>query len=216
MGSFHFRVIQTRGHSPGHITLHDPTRQVVICGDVALGWGAPRDRARPSTSPYYYNPDLYTQGIETVLALEGALYCTGHFGSLDQAGMQALGDQSLDFVRSLAQWTLDALDAAEPRSLGMIARTVLASLPGYEIGFHLHASAQAHLSKFCREGAGARGHGRRTEALSAGGVRCTRRYGSSSSGEIAILTFNRPDKLNAINRTVYEEMGDYLHSLERG
>ena len=34
-------------------------------------------------------------------------------------------------------------------------------------------------------------------------------------GEIAILTFNRPDKLNAINRTVYEEMGDYLHSLER-
>ena len=29
-------------------------------------------------------------------------------------------------------------------------------------------------------------------------------------GEIAILTFNRPDKLNAINQTVYEEMGDYL------
>src|SRR5664279_5172402 len=35
-------------------------------------------------------------------------------------------------------------------------------------------------------------------------------------GEIAILTFNRPDKLNAINRTVYEEVGDYLHVLERG
>ena len=106
----------------------------------------------PSTSPYYYNPDLYTQEIETVLALKGARYCTGHFGSLDQAGMQALGDQSLDFARTLAQWTLDALDPSEPRSLGMIARTVFASLPGYEIGFHLHASAQAHLSKFCREG----------------------------------------------------------------
>ncbi len=35
-------------------------------------------------------------------------------------------------------------------------------------------------------------------------------------GEIAILYFNRPDKLNAINRSVYEEFGAYLRSLERG
>jgi hypothetical protein len=34
----------------------------------------------------------------------------------------------------------------------MIAQKVFASLPGYEIGFHLHASVQAHLSKFCHEG----------------------------------------------------------------
>src|SRR4051794_23311045 len=40
VGSFHFRVIQTCGHSPGHITLHDAARKVAICGDVALGWGA--------------------------------------------------------------------------------------------------------------------------------------------------------------------------------
>src|SRR5574338_519771 len=35
-------------------------------------------------------------------------------------------------------------------------------------------------------------------------------------GEIAILTFNRPDKLNAINRTVYEELGDFLGALASG
>ena len=35
-------------------------------------------------------------------------------------------------------------------------------------------------------------------------------------GEIAILYFNRPDKLNAINRTVYEEFSDYLRSVEHG
>src|SRR5215207_1610329 len=39
-GNFCFRVIHTQGHSPGHITLHDAARRVVICGDVALGWGA--------------------------------------------------------------------------------------------------------------------------------------------------------------------------------
>ena len=38
---------------------------------------------------------------------------------------------------------------------------------------------------------------------------------SEQRGEIAILTFNRPDKLNAINRTVYDEVGDYLQSIER-
>ncbi len=151
LGSFHFHVVQTRGHSPGHITLHDAARRVVICGDVALGSGAPVFGIA-NTSPYYYDADLYARGIETVLALDGALYCTGHFGSLDRAGMRALGEQSLGFVRSSARWSQDALDTSEPRSLGAIARTVLASLPGYDIGFHLYASVQAHLTKFCREG----------------------------------------------------------------
>ncbi len=152
LGGFHFRVIQVRGHSPGHVLLHDAARKVVIAGDVALGWGALAPGA-PKINPYYYNPDLYAAGIETALALEGALYCNGHSGALDNAGMRALGAHSLDFVRSLAQWSLDALDEHEPRSLGTVARTVLASLPGYESGFHLHASVQAHLSKHCREGA---------------------------------------------------------------
>jgi glyoxylase-like metal-dependent hydrolase (beta-lactamase superfamily II) len=151
LGSFCFRVIHTQGHSPGHIMLHDAARRVVICGDVALGWGALAPGA-PKINPYYYNPDLYAHGIETALTLDGALYCTGHSGSLDQAKMQILGELSLEFVQSIAQWSLDALDAAEPRSLGTVARTVLASLPGYEIGFHLHASVQAHLSKHCLEG----------------------------------------------------------------
>jgi len=150
-GSFCFRVVHTRGHSPGHIMLHDAARRVVICGDVALGWGALAPGA-PRINPYYYDADLYTQGIERALALDGALYCTGHAGALDQAGMRALGEKSLEFVRSLGQWSLDALDPAEPRSLGTVAQTVLELLPGYEIGFHLHASVQAHLSKHCREG----------------------------------------------------------------
>ena len=34
-------------------------------------------------------------------------------------------------------------------------------------------------------------------------------------GQIAILYFNRPDKLNAINGTVYHELGDYLRTVEK-
>jgi hypothetical protein len=40
-----------------------------------------------------------------------------------------------------------------PRSLGTVASMVRTSLPGYEIGFHLYASTQAHLTAHCREGA---------------------------------------------------------------
>jgi glyoxylase-like metal-dependent hydrolase (beta-lactamase superfamily II) len=149
--SFHFRVLHTQGHSPGHITLHDPARRVVICGDTALGWGALAPGA-PKINPYYYNPELYARGIQTVMGLDASLYCTGHFGALDQAGMQSLCQRSLEFVNSLAQWSLDALDPVEPRSLGTVAQLVLESLPGYEIGFHLHASTQAHLSIHCRDG----------------------------------------------------------------
>jgi hypothetical protein len=86
------------------------------------------------------------------VGLDGALYCTGHAGALDQIGMQSLCQQSLEFVDSLAQWSLDALDTVEPRSLGSVAQMVLESLPGYEIGFHLHASTQAHLTIHCRDG----------------------------------------------------------------
>ena len=151
LGSFEFRIIRTRGHSPGHISLYDAARRVVICGDVALGWGALAPGA-PKINPYFYDPDLYLDGIETVLALDASLFCTGHSGSLDAKGLQRLGASSRDFVRSLGEWTLAALDAHEPRPLGTIARTVLTSLDGYEIGFHLHASVQAHLTRFCRHG----------------------------------------------------------------
>ena len=33
---------------------------------------------------------------------------------------------------------------------------------------------------------------------------------------IAVLYFNRPDKLNALNRQVYVELGRYLESIESG
>jgi glyoxylase-like metal-dependent hydrolase (beta-lactamase superfamily II) len=149
--SFRFTLIHTRGHSPGHLTLHDAARGVAICGDVALGWGALAPGA-PKINPYYYDADLYAQGIETVAGLEADLYCTGHAGSLDRQGFGRLASLSLDLVRSLSDWTFAALQPSEPRSLGQVARAVLPHLPGYEIGFHLHASVQAHLTKFCREG----------------------------------------------------------------
>lgn len=151
-GSYRFRLVHTPGHSPGHISLHDAENGVVICGDVALGWGALAPGA-PKINPYYYDVDLYARGIDRILALDGSLYCTGHSASLDAAGMRSLCQHSLAFASSMASWTEGAIDRQEPRSLRTIAQSVLAHLPGYESGFHLHASVQAHLTKLCRTGA---------------------------------------------------------------
>lgn len=150
-GTYRFRLVHTPGHSPGHISLHDADEGVVICGDVALGWGALAPGA-PKINPYYYDVDLYAQGIDRILNLGGSLYCTGHSASLDAGGMRTLCQHSLAFVRSMGSWTDAALDPIDPRSLRQVAQSVVANLPGYESGFHLHASVQAHLTKLCRDG----------------------------------------------------------------
>ena len=66
--------------------------------------------------------------------------------------MQQLSEKSLDLVRSTARWSYEALDADEPRSLATIGAKVRESLEGYDIGFHLYASTQAHLTKHCADG----------------------------------------------------------------
>jgi glyoxylase-like metal-dependent hydrolase (beta-lactamase superfamily II) len=99
-GTFNFEVVHTQGHSPGHVMLHDRQRKEVICGDLALGWGAlVPDQAL--ISPYYYSPDLYLAGIEKALSLRGDSYCTSHFGVLSSSGMEDLAARSVNLVHSL-------------------------------------------------------------------------------------------------------------------
>ena len=118
---------------------------------MALGWGALAPGA-PKINPYYYDVDQYVNGLEAIGLLEADLFCTGHSGALDRAEMAELIAHSKNFVETLANWTMDAVNTKAPQGLGSIARQVLNQLDGYEIGFHLHASVQAHLTKFCREG----------------------------------------------------------------
>jgi glyoxylase-like metal-dependent hydrolase (beta-lactamase superfamily II) len=150
LGTFQFRIVHTSGHSPGHIMLLDANRHLVICGDCALGWGAITPGA-PLISPYYYDVDAYTHGIETARSLAGEICCTGHARVLDSSSMANLCQRSLDLVHSCDQWSLEALDSLEPRSLKTITATVGTHLPDYEIGFHLTASTQAHLQRHCRD-----------------------------------------------------------------
>lgn len=150
LGSYEFTLMHTTGHSPGHVMLFDPDKKVAICGDVALGWGPTVPEGVPHQPSYYYDPDLYLEGAEKARALSAELYCTGHFGVLDKQEMNKLVDDSRDFVRSFEEWSLAALDTREPRSLHAVATEVARHIPGYDFGFHIHASVQASLFKHAK------------------------------------------------------------------
>jgi glyoxylase-like metal-dependent hydrolase (beta-lactamase superfamily II) len=127
-GVFTFTVVHTAGHSPGHITMYDRQRGVVICGDVALGWGAVVPD-QPLISPYYYSPDLYLAGIEKIMSPKGEFYCNGHAGVLSSGVMEDQAERSIELVRSLEKWSLAAVDGTEPRSLSTIAHRVVKHTP---------------------------------------------------------------------------------------
>src|SRR5262249_43749696 len=129
--------------------LHEQRYGIVICGDVALGLGVTTP-AGQRVPPYYYDPAAYLAGIETTVNLRGQLYCTGHNGALTHQEMLALADESRRMVELLDRHSLAALSRTEPHSLADVVRYVSSQLPEYEVGFHLHASVQAHLLQQCR------------------------------------------------------------------
>ncbi len=75
-GSFTFRVLWTPGHSPGHISLYEPQRKVLISGDYILPTITPNIGLHPQSSA---NPlDDYLNSLNTTKELEVSLILPGH------------------------------------------------------------------------------------------------------------------------------------------
>jgi hydroxyacylglutathione hydrolase len=75
-----FTVLDTPGHSPGHVSYWRESDRVLVCGDVMWGYnpflfsGAIREPF-PVVSP---DPDLNRQSARRLAALEPSLVCFGH------------------------------------------------------------------------------------------------------------------------------------------
>lgn len=151
VGNRSFQVHRSSGHSPGHISLFEEATGIAITGDAALGWGPPTAEGTPDAPSVYYDADAYLAGAQMAVDLGAGLYCTGHFGAVDAAGMRDIVERSRDFVASFDAWTLQALRGG-PATLHDVALSVSAQIPSYEFGFHIHASAQANLERHLRAG----------------------------------------------------------------
>ena len=74
-GDFHWKVILTPGHTPGHICLYEPTRQIFIAGDLLLF------DITPNISCWNELDDAlesYLTSLKNVSALEVKTILTGH------------------------------------------------------------------------------------------------------------------------------------------
>lgn len=125
-----WQVVETPGHAPSHVVLHQPDRRLLISGDHILG--------RPSLFfDFGYTPDPvgeYLTSLERVRALDVDLILAGHGRpARDLAGHI---DAHLDLVDAALDRIRAAL-AAEPRTTYDLAGPAigLRSVPDLAIGW---------------------------------------------------------------------------------
>jgi glyoxylase-like metal-dependent hydrolase (beta-lactamase superfamily II) len=75
-GSFSFHVLWTPGHAPGHISLYEPQRKVLISGDYILPAITPNIGLHPQNSGNPLND--YLNSLNTIKQLEVDLILPGH------------------------------------------------------------------------------------------------------------------------------------------
>lgn len=125
-----WQVVETPGHAPSHVVLHQPERRLLISGDHILG--------RPSLFfDFGYTPDPvgeYLTGLERVRALDVDLILAGHGRpARDLAGHI---DAHLDLVDDALDRIRAAL-AGEPRTVYDLAGPAIGldSVPDLAIGW---------------------------------------------------------------------------------
>jgi hydroxyacylglutathione hydrolase len=75
-----FKVLDTPGHSPGHVSYWRESDGVLLCGDVMWGYN-PFTFSGPVREPYAFaspDPKLNRESARKLAALEPKLVCFGH------------------------------------------------------------------------------------------------------------------------------------------
>ncbi len=104
-GDFHFNVLWTPGHSPGHISLYEPQRRVLISGDHILPNITPNIGLHPQTTPNPLND--YLNSLNAIKQLEVGLVLPGHeqpFTNLKQRVEQLIqhhGERNSEILKAL-------------------------------------------------------------------------------------------------------------------
>jgi glyoxylase-like metal-dependent hydrolase (beta-lactamase superfamily II) len=94
IGPYHFEVVWTPGHTPGHVCLHERSLGLVLCGDHLFANAAPNIRLMPH-SPITIMPD-YLESVRRVGALGAANGLPGHgptFTDVSSRAQQVLKHQ---------------------------------------------------------------------------------------------------------------------------
>jgi glyoxylase-like metal-dependent hydrolase (beta-lactamase superfamily II) len=68
-------VLDTKGHTPGHISFYSPSKKILFAGDSI--WGT-KSQIRPSTGANTWDAALAERALQNQLDLMPRLICAGH------------------------------------------------------------------------------------------------------------------------------------------
>jgi hydroxyacylglutathione hydrolase len=92
-----FAVLETPGHSPGHISYWRESDRTLLCGDVVFGYNPflLRDGLREPPRLFSFDPALNRDSIRRLSELEPALTCFGHGPPLRDPSMLSAFAESI-------------------------------------------------------------------------------------------------------------------------
>ncbi|MDD4775969.1 MAG: MBL fold metallo-hydrolase [Syntrophomonas sp.] len=142
VGAYHFRCIETPGHTPGHMCLYEPERKMLVAGDHILA------TITPNIGLWVVNRDAlgeYLQSLDKVADLDVELVLPGHRNLIRDmrariAEIKEHHRQRLDNVLSLVgNKRMTAAQAAA----GMKWDLTFKSWDEFPFNQKLHAAAEA-------------------------------------------------------------------------
>ena len=148
------RVIQTRGHSRGHVAYLDPGTGCLFTGDVVQGRGLRTSSGSQVLSPMYQDVGDYRTGLRRLLDTPFEHLCPAHLDVTDAAGGRALMETSLAFVDEVDALVREAVVAAAAPVPAREVAARIGRLVGCETVVNLQTTtvAIAHLTELAREG----------------------------------------------------------------
>lgn len=98
LGDRELEVIQTRGHSRGHVALLDTLTGCLFSGDVVQARGLRASSSRQTYAPMYQDVQDYRTGLERLRATSFERLCPAHRDPVGAEDGRSLIDASLAFV----------------------------------------------------------------------------------------------------------------------
>jgi glyoxylase-like metal-dependent hydrolase (beta-lactamase superfamily II) len=98
MGGYHFMVIHTPGHAPGHMSLYDPDKRVLLAGDIVgemVAWYTPSSGGAAQ----------YLESLEKVEVLDIDLILPSHGDVIQDSknGIQRMKEKILEKDRGIVE-----------------------------------------------------------------------------------------------------------------
>jgi glyoxylase-like metal-dependent hydrolase (beta-lactamase superfamily II) len=102
-------LVATPGHSPGSLSVWEPSSRALMVGDAVLGASIRRADGGDAFPPTYRNPDTYRATIDAIERLRPDLLLTSHYTVMRGAEVGGFLDESRDFANRLEREALAEL-----------------------------------------------------------------------------------------------------------